>query len=118
VEEWERLPLWASQRQLPNATRQRLCAQRLRNRPQGLAASLRGMGTGVQPSLWEELPQLALPTLLITGALDAKFTQIARAMGERCPACRISTIANAGHTPHLEQPEAFLDQVYTFLTKR
>ena len=34
-------------------------AQRLRNRPEGLALSLRGMGSGAQPPLHTHLPRLA-----------------------------------------------------------
>ncbi|MDB4880455.1 MAG: alpha/beta hydrolase fold protein, partial [Gemmatimonadetes bacterium] len=44
VEEWEALPLWASQRRLPREVRDGLRARRLANRPAGLAASLRGAG--------------------------------------------------------------------------
>ncbi|NKQ35928.1 MAG: hypothetical protein HF973_09980 [Chloroflexi bacterium] len=45
------MPLWRSQEQLDTAARQKLRQQRLQNNPLGLANSLRGMGTGVQPSL-------------------------------------------------------------------
>lgn len=117
VDEWERLPLWESQRRLPTNVRQWQRAQRLRNHPEGLAASLRGMGTGAQPSYWDDLLQLAVPALLITGALDQKFTAIAEEMRVRCPACTHVIIADAGHTPHLEQPEAFVAQVGDFLTR-
>ena len=46
VQRWERLPLFASQRQLPEQVRAMLRAQRLNNRAVGLANSLRGMGGG------------------------------------------------------------------------
>ena len=45
VARWEALPLWDSQRQLSEESRQRLRQQRLQNNPTGLANSLRGMGT-------------------------------------------------------------------------
>src|SRR5207245_9381745 len=48
VEQWERLPLFASQQSLPIKLRQALHEQRLNNRASGLAQSLRGLGTGVQ----------------------------------------------------------------------
>ncbi|MGQ9550207.1 MAG: 2-succinyl-6-hydroxy-2,4-cyclohexadiene-1-carboxylate synthase [Roseiflexus sp.] len=115
VEEWERLPLWESQRRLPEAVRQQLRARRLRNTPSGLATSLRGMGTGAQPSFWDDLPRLSVPTLLITGALDAKFTAIAQAMQTRCPAMIHRIIADAGHTLHLECPAEFVKQIVEFI---
>lgn len=115
VDEWERLPLWESQRRLPAAVQQRLRAQRLRNDPAGLAASLRSMGTGAQPSFWDDLARLDVPALLITGAYDPKFTAIAEAMRARNPAFQHQVVAGAGHTPHLEQPEAWRAAVEEWL---
>ena len=47
---------------------------------QGLAASLRGMSTGLQEQLWEALPGLACPILAVAGELDPKFMAIGQAM--------------------------------------
>ncbi len=80
---WEKLPLFASQDSLPPEARATLRAQRLNNRATGLANSLRGVGTGVQPALYEQLHALTLPTLLLAGELDNKFCQIARQLGEQ-----------------------------------
>ena len=115
VEHWERIPLFASQEALSASTQQRLRAQRLRNRPRGLANSLRGMGTGVQPALWGQLALLNIPTLLLTGELDTKFCEIAQQMVTKVPNARHLTIAQAGHTIHLEQTEAFVQTISTFL---
>lgn len=115
VKRWEALPLFASQWRLPEAARAALRAQRLRGDPRGLANSLRGLGTGVQSPLWERLPTLTTPTLLIAGELDAKFAEIARAMAERLPAARLELVADAGHSVHLEQPAAFNKSVVDFL---
>jgi 2-succinyl-6-hydroxy-2,4-cyclohexadiene-1-carboxylate synthase len=90
--------------------------QRLRNHPSGLANSLRGMGTGVQPSLWEDLNELNKPTLLIAGELDEKFVQIASQMHQTLPNSQLRLIPDAGHTTHLEQPDHFNRHVLGFLT--
>lgn len=108
VDAWEQLPLFASQRRLPEALRQRLRAQRLANDPLALAACLRGLGTGAQPSFWEALPSLRQPTTLICGALDAKFVAINRDMQQRIPHAKLACIADAGHAVHLEAPAAWL----------
>jgi 2-succinyl-6-hydroxy-2,4-cyclohexadiene-1-carboxylate synthase len=118
VTRWEALPLFASQAHLPDATRARLRAQRLANRPIGLANSLRGMGTGVQPSLWPQLPQVHTPVLLVTGAEDGKFCAIGRQMAEQMPQAQHATIDDAGHTVHLEQPAEYLRVVNEFLRKQ
>ena len=115
VDRWEALPLWDSQQQLPEAVRQRLREQRLQNNAVGLANSLRGMGTGAQPSLWEALPTLNLPTLLIAGELDSKFVAINEKMARQLPNGRFHIIPHAGHTTHLEQPELFQTAVMHFL---
>ena len=114
VDEWERLPLFASQQLLPAERRDALRAQRLHNRAAGLANSLRGIGTGAQPSLWDDLPRLSIPTLLIAGALDTKYAAIARQMAERLPHAQLTVVPNAGHAPHVEQPTMFDELVTDF----
>lgn len=111
VDFWENVPIFATQQRLPESTRAALRAQRLTNTPTGLANSLRCIGTGVQPSLWDDLGRLELPVTLITGAADSKFDGIARAMGAALPDARHIVIPGAGHTTHLEQPGVFTAQV-------
>ncbi|RLT38722.1 MAG: 2-succinyl-6-hydroxy-2,4-cyclohexadiene-1-carboxylate synthase [Chloroflexi bacterium] len=108
---WESLPLWKSQACLPVAAQQWLHESRLRNDPTGLARSLAGMGSGVQPSLWERLNELRMPALLLAGAEDAKFVEIAQQMAERIPSARLEVVPEAGHTVHWEQPDAFREIV-------
>lgn len=115
VARWEQLPLWASQQQLDEETSQILRQQRLQNNPVGLANSLRGMGTGQQPSLWPYLPTLQLPTLLLAGELDSKFMGINQQMAAQMPDAKLEIIAQAGHTIHLERPYAFQQSVLNFL---
>lgn len=110
VASWEQHPLFASQRVLSAEVR----SQRLQNRPAGLANSLRGMGTGIQPSLHERLPMLDLPVLLLAGELDTKFCTIARQMCQAIPRASLEIISGAGHTVHLEQPEQFAKSVLAF----
>lgn len=115
VDKWESLPLWHSQQQLPEAVRQQLRRQRLQNSSVGLANSLRGMGTGAQPSLWPQLGALTLPTLLIVGDLDTKFVTINEKMEVQLPNGRLHIIPRAGHITHLERPELFRTAVLRFL---
>lgn len=115
---WENLPLFASQRRLPPAVREAHRAARLRNRTEGLSNSLRGMGTGVQPSLWPRLQQIAMPTLLIVGGMDEKFVSIARQMGALMPEVDLQIIPDAGHTVHLEQPEQFAALITAWLARQ
>jgi 2-succinyl-6-hydroxy-2,4-cyclohexadiene-1-carboxylate synthase len=102
AEEWAALPLWEGQ---PERVRAAANADRLRNSPGGLAAALRGLGTGALPPLWDRLGELAMPVTLVTGERDAKFRAIAERMAERLPRCDLVTIPGAGHAPQLERPE-------------
>jgi len=115
IERWEKLPLFASQRTLPIACREALHRQRLQNSTTGLAHSLRGAGTGVQPSLYARLPMLQIPVLLIAGELDTKFSAIAHQMAQALPQAQLRIIAGAGHTVHLERPEEFASLVGDFI---
>lgn len=115
VDRWEALPLFETQQRLSPQRRAEQRQQRLANHRSGLANSLRGMGTGQQPSLWSELNELKMPVHLTVGALDTKFTAIATEMSLRIPQAQLTILSGAGHTLHLEQPEAMADHVLTFL---
>ncbi len=115
VDFWEGLSLWDSQKSLSQDILSQQRTQRLQNDPQGLANSLRGMGTGVQPSLWSRLPEIALPTQLIVGEFDSKFISINQHMVQLIPHAEMATISGAGHTVHLENLAVFIEQVLTFI---
>lgn len=81
-------------------------ADRLRSTPDGLARSLRGLGTGALPPLWERLGELIRPVTLITGERDQKFTAIAIEMAALMPDAEHVVVPGAGHAVHLEAPDA------------
>ena len=101
--EWAALPLWNGQ---PERVRAAANADRLRNTPEGLAAALRGLGTGVMEPLWDALPSLAVPVTLAVGERDEKFRAIAERMADRLPHAEVAVIPHAGHAAQLEQPAA------------
>ncbi len=107
VDYWENQPLFATQRALPDAVQSAVRAQRLQNVARGLANSLRGVGTGAQPALHDQLSRLAIPTLIIAGAFDAKYVALAREMAAAIPHSELQIVPDAGHTVHLEQPQVF-----------
>jgi 2-succinyl-6-hydroxy-2,4-cyclohexadiene-1-carboxylate synthase len=117
IDEWEALPLFASQQRLSPERRAAQRQIRLSQSPAGLANSLRGMGTGAQPSLWDRLGELTMPVLLIAGEHDAKFEAITEAMAGAIENAERCIIEDAGHTTHLEQPDQFQQAVLNFLLK-
>jgi 2-succinyl-6-hydroxy-2,4-cyclohexadiene-1-carboxylate synthase len=114
IDYWEKIPLFASQQQIPIEQRQELHAQRLNNRALGLANSLRGVGTGAQPELYTRLPTLNLPVLLLAGEMDSKFCAIAQQMASQLSQASLQIILGVGHTIHLEQSQAFVASVCEF----
>jgi 2-succinyl-6-hydroxy-2,4-cyclohexadiene-1-carboxylate synthase len=80
---------------------------RRRNSVAGLAASLRLAGTGTQEPLWDRLPALTMPVLLVAGRRDPKFVAAAERMASLLPDATLITVEDAGHTVHLERPDDF-----------
>ena len=115
VDEWEQRPLFAGLRRLPEPMARALRARRLANKAERLASALLCLGIGVQPNYWPLLPILRAPTLLLSGAMDAKFTQIAHQMAAQLPCSWVRVFEGSGHAPHLEVPETYADEVLAFL---
>jgi len=115
VDEWEREPVFASHTRLPPARAARLRSERLRNRPAGLAASLRGAGQGSMEPLHDRLADIRTPTLVIAGALDPIGRARAEGVAAAIPGARLEIVADAGHAPHLETPTTFRNLVTAFL---
>lgn len=110
---WTSLPLWHTQ---PPALKARLHTQRLQNNPRALAHSLRGMGTGTQPSLWDQLPELTIPTLLIVGEQDPKFLEINKSMRQLIPHADLVILPNVGHNTHAEAPDTYVSTITDWLS--
>ncbi len=115
VERWCDIPLLASQRQLPAVLRSRLRAERLSQRPSGLAASLRGMGVGAQAWLEPRLSSIDVPVLLLSGGKDRRFTDTAQAMAALLPQAITEVVEGSGHNVHLERPAEFVRVLREFI---
>ena len=68
------------------------------------------------PQLARWLGRIAVPTLVLWGTSDRMVTPAyGRAYSALIPGARFELIAAAGHHPHIEQPEAFVERVVSFL---
>jgi pimeloyl-ACP methyl ester carboxylesterase len=66
--------------------------------------------------LWEPLPRIACPTLVVRGAdSDILSPEVARTMVERLPDGRLVEIEGAGHTVPADRPDEFVRCVRAFL---
>ncbi len=107
VKEWEAQPIFQTQMRLPTTVQEAVRRERLNQTAQGLAGSLIGMGTGAQPSLWDQLQELHLPVWLVVGEWDSKFCQLAKDMSEQLHNARIIETKHSGHAVHVEQIDFF-----------
>lgn len=83
-------------------------ADQARNHPAGLAASLRGVGTGRMQPLWERLGELRMPVTILVGERDRKFHALGRRMADLL-ADATFTLVPGGHALPLESPTAVAD---------
>jgi 2-succinyl-6-hydroxy-2,4-cyclohexadiene-1-carboxylate synthase len=102
IERWRSQPLFAGE--APKAAKLAREDQR-RNRPDALAAALRGIGTGEMEPLWDRLAQLRMPVTVLAGARDEKFQALGERMVELMPDARY-VVAPGGHGLPLENPTA------------
>ena len=110
---WYDRPLFKSLKKSPDFPQ--LIASRLAaNNPIELAKSLRNMGTGNQPSLWEKLAQNQIPLLLLAGEYDDKFTTINTEMANLCLTASLQIVPKAGHNIHFENIDEFIAVVRQF----
>jgi 2-succinyl-6-hydroxy-2,4-cyclohexadiene-1-carboxylate synthase len=89
---------------------------RLRNRPEGVAASLEHAGSGCQDALWEQFPSLNMPAVVAYTEFDTEsilrgVEEIASTIG---PNARLHRFDGVGHSAPFEAPELFGDFVETF----
>ncbi|OZI10552.1 2-succinyl-6-hydroxy-2,4-cyclohexadiene-1-carboxylate synthase [Bacillaceae bacterium SAS-127] len=115
VDRWTNIPLFATQKNLSLTKQEAIREQRLQNDVVGLSGSLKGMGTGSQPSWWDQLSELPMPVLLVTGTLDEKFTNIAFEMNQRLTRSTWKEIVGKGHAIHVEDGEEFGTIIRGFL---
>lgn len=136
MEEWERLPLFASQERLSPDVRARVRQERLANDAEALARTIEGAGQHAMPSREQTLAALeglaaaGVPVLYLAGSLDAKYCALAESLsapdaGEPKAAAHLApgapdiearTVEGAGHNIHLEAPEAFCEVVAAFFS--
>jgi 2-succinyl-6-hydroxy-2,4-cyclohexadiene-1-carboxylate synthase len=106
---WYNQPIFGSIKNHPQF--HNLIEVRLQNNPIELAKSLRFLGTGYQPSLWEKLKENTNPILLLAGEFDDKFVSINTRMTQVCDFCHLNIISHSGHNIHFENVREFVKNV-------
>jgi 2-succinyl-6-hydroxy-2,4-cyclohexadiene-1-carboxylate synthase len=102
IERWRTQPLFADD---PPHVGELARADQRRNRPEALAAAMRGIGTGEMEPLWGRLHELTMPVTVVVGDRDARFQALGRRMAGLLPDAEMA-IVPGGHSLALENPTA------------
>ena len=115
---WAARPLFAGLAGRGPEFLRRLDAGRRRNDPLHLAAALRGLGQGAAVPLWDRLPGLRAPSLIVAGEQDRRYVELGRRLARALPHGRLAVVPGAGHAVHLERPEAVAELLAAHLSRR
>ena len=113
---WSEQPIIRTQQQIPDAIRDAMEQRRRENRAIGLAGSLRGMGQGAVEPVWSALSEIDVPTLVISGEEDARYTEIAQRTVSQIKGATHVSIEGAGHCTHLEALEPVVAVLQPFIS--
>ncbi len=111
VDEWERLPLFATQSPEQRALQR---PAREAHDPRVLAGAFRVLGTSRMPNYERLLGDLRTPLLFVAGAADAKYLELARRYAAAAARGRF-VVVPGGHNPLLEAPALVGEAVRSFL---
>jgi 2-succinyl-6-hydroxy-2,4-cyclohexadiene-1-carboxylate synthase len=85
-------------------------ADQSRNRPEAIAAALRGIGTGDMDPLWTRLAELRMPVTVLAGIRDGKFVALGKQMAALLPHADLLVIPG-GHCLPLESPQTVAEAI-------
>jgi 2-succinyl-6-hydroxy-2,4-cyclohexadiene-1-carboxylate synthase len=109
VDAWEDLPMFSTQRELSAKTLAEQRAIRLDHDAEGLARALELLGLAEMPNYRASMRSAEMPTTLVSGARDSKFSEIAEALRAANPAIGVERIPGVGHNVVLESPVALAE---------
>jgi 2-succinyl-6-hydroxy-2,4-cyclohexadiene-1-carboxylate synthase len=105
IERWRTQPLFSED---PPEVGELARADQRRNRPDALAAVLRGIGTGEMEPLWSRLAEIGMPVTVVVGDRDVKFQTLGRRIVGLLPDGELIVVPG-GHGLALENPGAVAD---------
>ena len=111
LDEWQKMPLF---QHTPKPEKNRYGKIMASQKPELMAASLRGFGAGVMPPVCESFRTSKLPACLITGEYDSKYAELLSDLADTRPDTELKIIKNAGHRVHADQPEKLVSVLRDF----
>lgn len=81
-----------------------------------LTHQLRSLGAGAHEPMWDSLPQLQMPVLLVSGQWDRTYTENAEQMGAAIGAnATVEMVEKSGHAIPLERPDELAHVITSWL---
>jgi 2-succinyl-6-hydroxy-2,4-cyclohexadiene-1-carboxylate synthase len=118
IKHWQETPLIRSQKNAAPTRQDAMMAARKAHSSTGLQNSLLQFGQGSVPNLWPKLANLSIPTFVISGSSDEKYTSIARKMATDFPKSIVhKSLSDRSHAPHLEDTECCGASILHFLAR-
>lgn len=116
IDEWYDNPLYNSIKEKSKLYEKLISGKKIYS-PIGLSNSLRDFSSGRMPSCWNDLKNLRVPVLLVTGENDEKFSRINSNMLKFLPNAEHVNVPSSGHITHLENEGYFINLLNTFLSR-
>ena len=115
VQDWCKNKFLANQKQRNSSGWESQQRIRLKQNPTQISSSIKFLGTGKMPSLWNKINTLHSAVMLITGSEDSQYCRIAVECLKEIKDSRWTNISNCGHNIHLEQSDQFVECIKSFL---
>lgn len=116
IDEWLALPLFENYvAGLTPDQREQTRKQRNQASSLGLSNSLRALGTGAMPPVWNALRSIRSPILSLAGEQDSRYVDIGRRIQESAHDGRFYAVEDAGHVAHYENPTQVCHLIAQFL---
>jgi 2-succinyl-6-hydroxy-2,4-cyclohexadiene-1-carboxylate synthase len=115
IDYWMNKDLFNTQKRFSNEKLSQIRKHKLENNKTGLSNTLRCSGTGSMKPLYNNLKDIPVRTMLISGELDTRYTDINDQMVKLFTNAEHKIIKNAGHNTHFEEPNRFIDEINKFL---
>src|SRR5579859_945724 len=81
------------------------------------SAAVEAARSNARSNTFDQLGGITVPVMIIQGRHDrVRTAEHAAAMREQMADCHVAVLSNSGHTPQLEEPDAFHDLALPFLT--
>ena len=105
IEDWNQLPLFEH---TPPELKSQYKEIMMNQKPDNMAASLRGFGAGRMPNVCTEVKKLSIPLALVAGEFDSKYVSSMDQINDQFESSDLHIVEKAGHRVHADRPDQLI----------